>query len=208
MRMNKFDENARASDDALSGTGENASGQIIPLESVISEKDSRNMHREAELSEQIIAERTARANAPVHLEGLKPLPQELRNSAVGPGIIPGGPDALGMAPRMAHTIPPPYKRDRIAIDHHGKSWAYARAETVQPDDIVVDFGKVVKVYERVIHQDISEIGDGDLKIAPGLITGDRVAVGTEWVLVNVAGDSAIFDDPAEQVRVFRVHEDG
>lgn len=199
-----FDPDGQPDADARSGIGVNATGEIVPLEAGISARDTRNMHREAELAEQISEERAKRSE-PIHMEGLRPMPQELRQGLPGPGMIPGGPGALDLAPSMRRTIPPPYKRDRIAIDHHGKTWGYARASTVEPGDIVVDFGKIVQVASVVKYKDVGDIGRGLLLNQRYEFTGDKVAVGTEVLLVNIAEETRPFD-PDEQLRVFRVHD--
>jgi hypothetical protein len=190
MRPNNWDDNARPDPDAE--RGENASGEIVPIESVVSAKDSRNLHRQAELSEQIIEERQKRATEPVHMEGLKPLPPEIQKTLPGPGQIPGGPDALGLAPSMRRSIPEPFQRDRIAIDHHGKTWAYGKAETVKLGDIVVDFGLVTGKAFALAREDVGGSAD--------------VATDVSVLLTNVAGHTdkfGMFDD----LRIFRVHEE-
>jgi hypothetical protein len=206
VRLNNWDSNARPDPDAESG--ENASGQITPIESVISAKDSKNLHRQAELSEQIIEERQKRAAEPVHMEGLRPLPPEIRATLPGPGQLPGGPDALGLAPGMRRSVPAPFKRDRIAVDHHGKSWAYAPAWSVQPGDIVVDFGKIAENNNRITYKDISEVVVGEVVHLSSALRdagGEQVAVGTDYLLVNIDGKEKVVS-PTDQLRVFRVHE--
>jgi hypothetical protein len=208
--VTRYDSDARPADDARGGAGQNELGEtVVPMEAVISEKDSRKLHAQAELTEQVIEERQKRAREPVRMEGLKPLPDAMRAGVPGHGVIPGGPGALDAAPGMRRTIPAPYQRPRISIDHHGKTWGYARADTVSPGDIVVDFGKIEEAYERVVHKNLDELVDGDIKYdwaTPPYITGDQVAVGTDWVMVNIAGEVKV-TDPDEQLRVFRVQEE-
>lgn len=189
--MTRFDPDGRPDDDARSGIAENEHGTTItPIEAMIDRDSTRKLHAQAELSAQILEERTKQAKAPVHMAGLKPLPDELRKAAPAAGVIPGGPDALGMTPRMARTIPAPYQRPRIAVDHHGKTWGYAAADTVEPGDIVVDFGKVERSTPYVQHE---------------LIAGVRAATVEGIILTNIAG-SQLDVKSDEQLRVFRVHD--
>lgn len=211
--MTRYDKDARPDDDARSGISENALGEMItPLEAVIDAGSTRKLHREAERTQEIIAERRKRAAEPVQMAGLKPLPDALKKPGTSAGMIPGGPEALGMVPRMARTIPAPYQRPRIAIDHHGKTWAYAPAETVEPGDIVVDFGKVEMVDQQVVHGLVGDyVPKLDWDVAPYLLQGATpddpalVAVGVVVVVRNVAGVVREFE-PGQQIRVFRVHD--
>jgi hypothetical protein len=187
--VTKWDSNARPDPDAESGVRESDGTTITPIEAVISGKSSKKLHAAAELTEQITEERAKRQSEPVHLEGLKPLPPGMPR--LPNGVIPGGSDATTLVPSMRRTIPAPYKRDRIAIDHHGKTWAYMAAEKVQPDDIVVDFGKIEWAALSTIYDEVA---------------GVRAAVDVEVCMCNIAGQTKTFD-PAEQIRVFRVHEE-
>jgi hypothetical protein len=161
---------------------------ITPIEAVISDKSSKKLHAAAELSEQISEERAKRQSEPVHMDGLKPLPSGLPH--LPNGVIPGGDLATTLVPSMRRTIPDPYQRDRIAIDHHGKTWAYMAADQVEPDDIVVDFGKVEWAAASTIYDEVA---------------GVRAAVDVEVCMCNIAGQTKTFA-PTEQIRVFRVHD--
>lgn len=187
--MTRFDSDARPDDDARSGTGVNASGEIIPVEAAISATDTRKLHAQAELSEQILEERARRASAPLSMEGLRPLPPGTPRTPSG--VIPGGPGALGMTPAMRRTKPAPFKRQRISVDHHGKTWAYVRADEVRAGDIVPGVGKVEEAGTRVTYD---------------AIAGVRAATGSVTWLRN--GGSVTELDPAEQVLAFRVHDRG
>lgn len=188
--IGKFDPEGKVDDDARSGIAENEQGEVItPLEAAIAAKDTKNMHREAERAQEILDERRKRAKEPVHMDGLKPLP---------PGVNPGGgptqlqlgvPMEAGTQPSMRRSIPPPFKRKRIEIEHHGKSWAYLRAEQVRPGDQVVDVGLVNEVGTRVLHEEVN---------------GVWAATGAVIQLWN--NDAVTEVDPDEQVRVFRVHD--
>lgn len=186
--MTRFDPEARPDPDARSDV--NALGQeITPIEAVIDAKSTKKLHAQAELTEQIIAERQARAKEPVHMEGLKPLPADMPR--LPNGVIPGGPGALGMVPSMRRSIPAPFQRQRIAIDHHGKTWGYATAATVEAGDIVVDFGRVGQVHQQIVYEEIA---------------GIKAATGEQVILVNAIDGKTIVVDPSEQLRVFRVHD--
>lgn len=187
--MNNWDSDARPDPNAESGVRESDGTTITPIEAMISEDSSRKLHRQAALAEEIAEERQKRASAPIHMEGLQPLPQGMPR--MPNGVIPGGSDATTLVPSMRKTIPAPYKRPRIAIEHHGKTWAYAKAESVVKDDLVVDFGKIAEVQQRTNYDKIA---------------GLKVAVGVDVVLINIMDEVKVFD-PTEQVRVFRVHEE-
>jgi hypothetical protein len=186
--VTKWDENARPDPNAESAMRDDGT-MITPIEAVVSEKSSKKLHAAAELSQQIADEREKRQSEPVHMDGLKPLPPGMPR--LPNGVIPGGSAATTLVPSMRKTIPAPYQRDRIAIDHHGKTWAYMAADQVVKDDIVVDFGKVDDVWERTIYASIG---------------GYEAAVGVQVCLLNISGETRTFA-PAEQIRVFRVHEE-
>ncbi len=186
--MTRFDPDARPDPDAESGV--NSEGTTItPMEAVISGQSSKKLHAQAELSAQIMEERQKRAAEPVHMEGLKPLPPGLPR--LPNGVIPGGSDALTMVPSMRRSIPAPYRRESINIGRHGKTWAYAQAGSVQPGDLVVDFGKIAAASEELIYDEV--------------VPGIKAPVRAEIRLVNIAGEVRIFGQ-AEQIRIFRKHE--
>lgn len=163
--------------------GRNAEGQTItPLEAVLDRKSVDKLHEKAEAE--------IRAPGPVHLDGLKPV---IRRGGPGPGMLPAGDGtSIPMVPRMTRTIPAPHSRPRIAVDHHGKTWAYLQAGSIRKGDIVVDFGKI----EHAVPGGTWE-----------QVAGHNVLVREHIALVNIAGDR-MTPDPAEQLRVFRVHETG
>lgn len=186
--MTRFDPDARPVKDAESGVNDQGT-TITPIEAVIDARSTRRLHDDASLTEQILEERKKRAE-PVHMAGLKPLPAGLR-AVPGTGVIPGGEGALDLVPSVRRSIPPPFQRHRIAIDHHGKTWGYLRAEEVQRDDIVVDFGKVYALHAAISYEEVA---------------GVEAATGVVIVLENVAGETRRFA-PEDQLRVFRVHEE-
>jgi hypothetical protein len=187
--MTKWDPNARPVADAEPGVRDDGT-VVTPIEAVLDRGATRKLHAQAELSAQILEERAKRAAAPVHMEGLKPLPPGMPR--LPNGVIPGGPDALSMTPSMRRAIPAPFSRESISIGKHGKTWAYLSADQVQPGDMVVDFGKVDESFENTVYQQI---------------TGRRVAVSVQRSLINVFGETRTFE-PSDQLMVFRVHEDG
>jgi hypothetical protein len=187
--LNKWDSSARPDPNAESGVRDDGT-VITPIEAVIDRDSSRKLHAQAELSAQIIDERAKRAAAPVHMEGLKPLPRGMPR--MPNGVIPGGSGALDLVPSMRRSVPAPFSRESINVDHHGKTWAYIPADLVVKGDLVVDFGKVAESSENMIYDQIA---------------GRRVAVGRNLIMKNVFGESRTFK-PSEQIMVFRVHEDG
>jgi hypothetical protein len=189
-KNNTWDSSARPDPDATAA--ENSQGEMItPIESVMTGKDVKNIHRQAELSAEIIEERRKRAAEPIHMDGLKPLPPGARMGLPGHGQIPGGPDALGLAPSMRRSVPEPFQRQRISIDHHGKTWGYVRAELVEPGDLVVDFGKVHDKTFVLTREDLAGYED--------------VATEATVLLTNVTGSARKFG-MADQLQVFKVHE--
>jgi hypothetical protein len=189
-RNNTWDSSARPDPDAESGV--NSQGEVItPIESAMTAKDVKNIHRQADLSAEIIEERRKRAAEPVHMEGLQPLPSGARMGLPGAGQIPGGPDALDLAPSMRRSVPAPFSRERISVDHHGKSWGYVRAELVEQDDIVVDFGKVRDKAFVLSREDMAGYED--------------VATEATVLLTNITGHARKFG-MADQLQVFKVHE--
>jgi hypothetical protein len=190
--MTKWDSSARPDPDAESAVRDDGT-MITPIEAVISGKSSKKLHVAAELSEQIADERQKRQSEPVHMEGLKPLPPGMPR--LPSGVIPGGSDATTLVPSMRRTIPAPYHRERISVDHHGKTWEYMAADQVVKDDIVVDFGKIAHVTPYVAH-------DTD----PTSRGRRRIASHEGIVLVNIVGERKDVRSQ-EQLRVFRVHEE-
>jgi hypothetical protein len=184
--MTKWDSSARPDPDAESGVRDDGT-TITPIEAVIDGKSSKKLHAAAEMSAQISEERQKRASAPVHMEGLKPLPAGM--ARMPNGVIPGGSDATTLVPSMRRSVPAPFKRESVNVGRHGKTWQYLPADQVAPGDIVVDFGRVVQRASRIRY---------------GEIAGRKVAVGDEILLVNPLEEVRPFD-PADQIRVFRVH---
>jgi hypothetical protein len=166
--------------------GRNSEGRTItPIEAVLAKQDVDKLHEKAE----------AKTPEPVRLDGLTAVRARGAAGPRGgplPGVLPGGDgSSIPLMPRITRTIPAPYARPRIEGGHHGKTWAYAPAESVEPGDIVVDFGKVAEAWPRLVMDEIAGIG--------------QVPVSAEVVLVNIIGDQMAVPEE-EQLRVFRVQE--
>lgn len=130
------------------------------------------------------AENATRAAAePVHAEDLRPIS---RAEAATRTTFDG--EHLPGLPATRRVIPPPFRRDRIAVDHHGKTWQSIPADEVSAGDMTELVGKVVLV-QSVLRRDT--------------ISGYRdVAVGTDIILTG-AGGVTVAVDAAARVRVFR-----
>ena len=85
-------------------------------------------------------------------------------------------------------IPPPYRRDRIAVDHHGKTWQYIKADQVTSGDMTELVGKVAGVLPVLRRETVAGHED--------------VAVGTDIILTGIGGATAKVAWTA-RVRVFR-----
>ncbi len=186
--MTKWDSSARPDPDAESAYRDDGT-LVTPIEAVISEQSSSKLHAAAELSEEIAEERSKRASEPIHMEGLRPLPPGMPR--LPNGVIPGGDSATTLVPSMRKTIPAPFKRERISVDHHGKTWAYMQAAEVLPGDIVVDFGMVAARSEVTCYE---------------VVAGVKAAVGVEIHLWNILDERKVADPP-DQLRVFRRHDE-
>ena len=187
MRYQPHVDGVKVDPDAVSDTNERGH-TITPLEAMIDHGSTKKLHAMAEMAEQQTEERIKRHSEPIRMAGLKPLPPDVPR--LGPGQIPAGPDALGMTPSVRRSIPEPFQRSRIAIDHHGKTWAYARADSVAKGDILVDFGRV----EIAVTQGKREV-----------IAGHSVLTGEVIILVNP--ENKVRECGLEdQLYVFRVHD--
>ena len=115
-------------------------------------------------------------------------------------------DSLPSMPATRRVIPKPFARDRIEIEHHGKTWQDVRAETIQPGDMVLSVGRVITVDPVVIYSNKAEMGippsEGLSAEMAELELANPVAVRVDLVLTNVVGDEFTVDSRA-QVRVFR-----
>lgn len=129
------------------------------------------------------ARNTAAAAAPVHAEDLRPI-----SSAEAAARTTFGGERLPPIPATRRVIPPPFRRDRIAVDHHGKTWQPVPADQVVPGDMTELVGKVTGVMSVLRRETVAGV--------PG------VAVGTDIILTGAGGVTATVD-AASQVRVFR-----
>lgn len=140
----------------------------------------------------------AASTAPVHAEDLRPIShaEAARRTTFDGEHMPG-------VPATRRVIPAPFRRDRIAIDHHGKTWQTVRADQVREGDIVPDLGLVTTADEMVLYLPRRDF------LAPEQyqhLTEDEldepVAHGTGIRLLG-AGASVLMLRPDAQVRVFR-----
>lgn len=199
--MTKFDPDAKKDPDAHPDVND-AGDTITPVEAVISHKDTRKLHAQAEEGERELRKhldyeqerlesQARKRSEPIRMDALKPLPPAQIGIQVPRGTIPSGPDALSRTPSMRRTKPAPFQRQRIAIDHHGKTWGYLRADQVQVGDMVVDVGRVESLGIKAIREKVA---------GHDVLTGERV------LMMNPLGEMREFGRD-EQLRVFRVHEE-
>jgi hypothetical protein len=157
-------------------------GRDVPVEAMVSEQAMEKF------------EDHVRSQAgPVHAEDLIPVSRD-DPRIQGPSF--GNGEVLPNVPKMRRVIPAPFRRPRIAIDHHGKSWQVKLASAVQPGDILTEVGKVASARQVTRHVPRSEL----LGEAAGG-TDVLVAVGVDVVLTGISGCEKICG-PDDQVRVF------
>lgn len=135
---------------------------------------------------------------PVHAEDLVPISKA---EAARRTTFDG--EHLPAVPTTRRVIPPPFRRQRISIDHHGKTWQSVRADQVLEGDIVPDLGRVAEVAEAVLYSPRRDF------LAPGQreqLTEDEldepVAHGMAIRILG-AGANVLILRPDMQVRVFR-----
>lgn len=129
------------------------------------------------------AERARRQAGPVHLEDLTAVSRNDPRIAMS---FDGA--SLPKAPQTRRVIPPPFRRPRIAIDHHGKSWQLCRADEIARGDIIPGIGAVAAAYPYIRRDTIAGT--------------EGVAAGTDIRVTGAGGSVAVYD-AAESVRVFR-----
>lgn len=126
---------------------------------------------------------TRAASQPVHAEDLRPIS---RAEAASRTTFAG--EHLPGLPATRRVIPPPFRRDRIAVDHHGKTWQSIPADEVTSGDMTELVGKVTGVQSVLRRETVAGHED--------------VAVGTDIILTGAGGVTAVVD-AAARVRVFR-----
>jgi hypothetical protein len=167
----RYDPGAQGDPRAV--TDVNEAGQVIrPIESALKPASNEQLHEWAERAEK-------QSDKPVPMESLTPISQP--DMTIQPGTMPG-------APRTVRTIPKPFQRPRIDIEHHGKSWQNASASQVQEGDLVVDHGRIAEVIPHIVREEVNGV--------PDVAVADRIA------LINPLGE-ALICDPADRLRVFR-----
>jgi hypothetical protein len=130
------------------------------------------------------AERDTRAaSEPVHAEDLRPISraEAARRTTFDGEHLPG-------LPATRRVIPPPFRRDRIDVDHHGKTWRSIPADEVSSGDMTELVGKVTGIVSVLRRETIAGRAG--------------VAVGTDIILTGAGGVTATVD-VAAPVRVFR-----
>lgn len=171
----------------------------LPVESFLSDNALRQ-----------IEDQTRKAATPVHAENLRPI-----SSAEAQRRTTFDGETLPNMPATRRVIPPPFKRPRIELGHHGKEWTVLRAAQVQAGDLVPDIGLVTSVEERTVYQTRGEIlgvssleeGDVAFNTSPDkkIDFGDlsqKVAVGIAVVISGGSGTVKAFRE-RDEVRVFR-----
>jgi hypothetical protein len=155
-------------------------GKDVPIEALVS-PGALDAHMEAE----------ARRSEPVHMEDLTAVAKGDPRIAMN---FDG--ESLPNAPATRRVIPAPFRRPRIELGHHGKSWQRLDACEVQPGDIVPDLGKIT-CSEAVTQYEPRHLfvpGGGD----------DRVAVRVDWVLTGLGGTAHF--GRHEKLNVFTVEQ--
>lgn len=96
---------------------------------------------------------------------------------------------LPALPATRRVLPAPFRRQRIAVEHHGRAWTGCRADQLAPGDIVPGIGRLISAVRATRYAEVAGV--------PGVATGVSIYIrgagGVEQVL-----------DPAEQVRAFRL----
>jgi hypothetical protein len=121
---------------------------------------------------------------PVHAEDLVPI---TRDEAVQRTTFDG--ENLPRLPSTRRVIPAPFRRERVSLDRHGRTWQTCRAETVQAGDMVAGLGRVRETETVTRYETVSGV--------PG------VAVGVKVIITGIAGNRAVYE-PGQDVRAFRL----
>lgn len=90
-----------------------------------------------------VAAQTAQVARAVPAESLTPI-----SKAQAAELTRFDGETMPLIPRTQRVIPPPFRRDRIEVSHHGRKWLPTLVEDVSIGDTVPGVGIVVKV-ERV-----------------------------------------------------------
>lgn len=138
---------------------------------------------EGALSE--VAQRTA-ANATVHQEDLVPI---TKAEAAQRTTFDG--EHLPRVPSSRRVLPAPFRRQRVSLDRHGRSWQQVRADAVQPGDVVPEVGRIAGIDFDIRYETVAGVPD--------------VATGMKVILTGIDGTAAAFD-PGQHVRAFRLAE--
>jgi len=128
-------------------------------------------------------ERNTAKAAPVHAGDLKPI-----SSAEAARRRTFNGETLPSMPVTRRVIPEPFRKPRISIEHHGRSWQPCQAGRVEPGDTVPDVGLVTAVRTEVVRGTVAGVPD--------------VATGMKTILTGAGGIERAFG-PEEQVRAHR-----
>jgi len=126
---------------------------------------------------------TRAASGPVHAEDLRPISAA---EAAARATFDG--EHLPAVPATRKVIPAPFRRDRISVNHHGKTWQSVPADEVTYGDMTELVGKVTGVTSVLRRETVAGRPD--------------VATGTDIILTGAGGVTAVVD-VAAPVRVFR-----
>lgn len=91
-------------------------------------------------------------------------------------------------PSLRRVIPEPFRRDRVDLTRHGRSWQTCRADAVEAGDMVVDVGRVMSTEAVIRYETVAGIPD--------------VATGMSVVIKGAGGNELVLQ-PGDTVRAFR-----
>lgn len=128
-------------------------------------------------------EQAQRPDQTVHQRDLVPIsPAEAARRTTFDG------QTLPKLPTLKRVIPEPFRRDRVSLDRHGRSWQNCRADQVAVGDMVPEVGRVVDVGTELKYETVAGMTD--------------VATGMS-VIITGAGGSKLVLQPGDSVKAFR-----
>jgi hypothetical protein len=127
---------------------------------------------------------TAAQVAPVHQQDLVPI-----TAAEATARTTFNGTSLPKHPVPRRVIPAPFRRDRIAISHHGRAWTTCLAREVAPGDVVPEVGLITE--NRTVTRYAAVAG------VP------HVATGMKHILIGAGGNELALE-PGDTVRAFRL----
>lgn len=132
-----------------------------------------------------VAAQTSRAA--VHAEDLRPI-----SKAEAAARTTQHGDTLPSMPATRRVIPAPFKRPRIDMDRHGRTWQRVLPDRVEPGDMVPGVGRVASVETVTRYEMIAGVPD--------------VAVGMKVIITGASG-AELTCDPSVRIQAFRPAED-